>query len=109
FSAVPLPSRSASSDSLYSLSHLQGVVNSFFHLFFQRFRLLSFRSPAPGCSASASPAGLIFCGVESPSSATGAILSPQKGIVNVFSVFYLFQTIHTILTVSFLYKVCRKL
>src|SRR5699024_2798650 len=49
------------------------------------------------------------CGVESPSSATGAILSPQKGIVNVFSVFYLFQTIHTILTVSFLYKVCRQL
>src|SRR5699024_566316 len=47
FSAVPLPSRSASSDSLYRLSHLQGVVNSFFHLFFQRFRLLSFRSPAP--------------------------------------------------------------
>ena len=35
-----LSSRSASSDSLYRLSHLQGVVNSFFHLFFQRFRLL---------------------------------------------------------------------
>ena len=33
FSAVSLPSRSASSDSLYRLSHLQGVVNSFFHLF----------------------------------------------------------------------------
>ena len=80
----------------------------FFSSVFQRFRLLSFRSPAPGCSASASPAGLIFCGVESPSSATGAILSPQKGIVNVFSVFYLFQTIHTILTVSFLYKVCSQ-
>ena len=47
FSAVPLSSRSASSDSLYRLSHLQGVVNSFFHLFFQRFRLLLTRSPAP--------------------------------------------------------------
>ena len=33
---------------------------------------------------------------KAPSSATGAILSPEKGIVNVFSVFYLFQTIHTI-------------
>ena len=43
---------------------------------------------------------------KAPSSVTGAILSPQKGIVNVFSVFYLFQTIHTILTVSFLYKLC---
>ena len=34
FSAVPLSSRSASSDSLYRLSHLQGVVNSFFICFF---------------------------------------------------------------------------
>ena len=109
FSAVPLPSRSASSDILYRLSHLQGVVNSFFHLFFSASGFSPSALPPPGCSASASPAGLIFCGVESPSSATGAILSPQKGIVNVFSVFYLFQTIRTILTVSFLYKVCRKL
>ena len=61
FSALPLSSRSASSDSLYRLSHQQGVVNSFFHLFFQRFRLLFFRFHAPGCSASASPAGLILC------------------------------------------------
>ena len=66
FSALPLSSRSASSDSLYRLSHLQGVVNSFFHLFFQRFRLLFFRFHAPGCSASASPAGLILCGFLRP-------------------------------------------
>ena len=37
---------------------------------------------------------------KAPSSATGAILSLQDGIVNVFSVFYLFQTIHAILTES---------
>ena len=117
FSAVPLSSRSASSDSLYRLSHQQGVVNSFFHLFFQRFRLLFFRFHAPGCSASASPAGLILCVsgwpdslrlFKSPSSATGAILSLREGIVNVFSVFYLFQTIRTILTISFLYKGCHQ-
>ena len=66
FSAVPLSSRSASSDSLYRLSHQQGVVNSFFHLFFQRFRLLFFRFHAPGCSASASPADLILCGFLRP-------------------------------------------
>ena len=93
-----LSSRSASSDSLYRLSHLQGVVNSFFHLFFQRFRLLFSRSPVPGCSASASPADMISCGFfKAPSSATGAILSPPAVIVNVFSLFYLFQTIHTII------------
>ena len=34
---------------------------------------------------------------KAPSSATGAILSPGNGIVNVFSLFYLFQTIHTII------------
>ena len=50
----------------------------------------------PGRSASASPAELIPGGFKFPSSATGAILSLQEGIVNVFSVFYLFQTIHTI-------------
>ena len=47
----------------------------------------------PGRSASASPAELIFGGFKSPSSATGAILSPLEVIVNVFSIFYLFQTI----------------
>ena len=36
---------------------------------------------------------------KAPSSATGAILSLQNGIVNVFSVFYLFQTIHAIPTI----------
>ena len=45
---------------------------------------------------------------KAPSSATGAILSLREGIVNVFSVFYLFQTIRTILTVSFLYKWCHQ-
>ena len=50
----------------------------------------------PGRSASASPAELIPGSFKFPSSATGAILSLQEGIVNVFSVFYLFQTIHTI-------------
>ena len=33
---------------------------------------------------------------KAPSSATDAILSPREAIVNVFSLFYLFQTIHTI-------------
>ena len=101
--AHPLPFRSVSSDSLYRLSHLQGVVNSFFHLFFQRFRLLLFRSPAPGCSASASPGVSGWPDLvrlfKAPSSATGAILSLQNGIVNVFFVFYLFQTIHAIPTI----------
>ena len=60
-----LSSRSASSDSLYRLSHLQGVVNSFFHLFFNASGPFS-RSPVPGCSASASPADLIFCGFSRP-------------------------------------------
>ena len=35
---------------------------------------------------------------KAPSSATDAILSPREAIVNVFSLFYLFQTVHTILT-----------
>ena len=95
FSAVSLPSRSASSDSLYRLSHLQGVVNSFFHLFSSAsvpFPPLScprlFRLRVSGWH------GFLRL-FKAPSSATGAILSPEKGIVNVFSVFYLFQTIHT--------------
>ena len=98
FLSHPLSFRSASSDSLYRLSRQQGVVNSFFHLFFQRFRLPFFHSHIPGCSASASPADMISCGFfKAPSSATGAILSPPAVIVNVFSLFYLFQTIHTII------------
>ena len=65
FSAVSLSSRSASSDSLYRLSHLQGVVNSFFHLFFSASG--SFCSAScPGCSASASPAGMVSCGFSRP-------------------------------------------
>ena len=63
---------------------------------FQRFRLFSPALLLPGRSASASPAELIFGSFKFPSSATGAILSLKEGIVNVFSVFYLFQTIHTI-------------
>ena len=108
FSAVPLSSRSASSDSLYRLSHQQGVVNSFFICFFS----------ASGSSSSTSMPRLFRLRVsgwpdslrlfKSPSSATGAILSLREGIVNVFSVFYLFQTIRTILTVSFLYKGCHQ-
>ena len=39
FLSSPLPSRSASSDILYRLSHQLSVVNNFFHLFFQRFQL----------------------------------------------------------------------
>lgn len=63
---------------------------------FQRFRLLSPALLLPGRSASASPAELIPGGFKFPSSATGAILSLLEGIVNVFSVFYLFQTIRAI-------------
>ena len=103
--------RSASSDSLYRLSHLQGAVNNFFQVIFdvlsrpfpgqifpsfQRFRLFSPALLLPGRSASASPAELIPGSFKFPSSATGAILSLLEGIVNVFLVFYLFQTIHTI-------------
>ena len=40
FSVVPLPSRSASSDSLYRLSHLQGVVKNFFNYFLHSFQTL---------------------------------------------------------------------
>ena len=47
FSAVSLPSRSASSDSLYRLSHLQGVVNSFFHLFSSASGSFSSALPPP--------------------------------------------------------------
>src|SRR5699024_6364476 len=90
FSAVPLPSRSASSDSLYRLSHLQGVVNSFFHLFFQRFRLLSFRSPAPGCSASASPAGLISCGFSKPRHQRQVLSYHRKRELSMFFLFFIY-------------------
>ena len=88
FLSHPLSFRSASSDSLYRLSHLKGFVNNFFAFLF------------PGRSASASPAELVCCAVASPSSATGAILSLLAVIVNVFLVFYLFQTIHTFHLVS---------
>ena len=99
--AHPLPFRSVSSDSLYRLSHLQGVVNSFFHLFFSAL-------PAPFVPLSCPRLFRLRVSgwpdlvrlFKAPSSATGAILSLQNGIVNVFSVFYLFQTIRTILTKS---------
>ena len=100
FSAVSLPSRSASSDSLYRLSHLQGVVNSFFICF------PALPAPFPPLSCPrlfrlrvSGWHGFLRL-FKAPSSATGAILSPEKGIVNVFSVFYLFQTIHTIFPFS---------
>ena len=63
---------------------------------FQRFRLFSPALLLPGRSASASPAELIPGGFKFPSSATGAILSLLEGIVNIFLVFYLFQTIRAI-------------
>ena len=81
--------------------HISSALSTtFFHLFFSALPAPLFRSPHSGRSASASPAVLLCCGLKVLSSATGAILSPQKGIVNVFSIFYLFQTIHTILTLS---------
>ena len=86
FLSYLLPFRSASSDSLYRLSHQQGVVNSFF---------MPPAVPPPRLRLTWFPAAF-----KAPSSATGAILSLQDGIVNVFSVFYLFQTIHAILTES---------
>ena len=98
FSVRPLSSRSASSDSSYRLSHQRSLVNNFFHLFSS--------SPSPSSSAPFPPVvppprlrqGFDSCCSEFLSSATGAILPPLSGIVNVFSIFYLFQTIHTILT-----------
>ena len=96
--AHPLSFQSASSDSLYRLSHLQGVVNNFFICFPtlpDPFVPLScprlFRLRVSGWH------GFLRL-FKAPSSATGAILSPGNGIVNVFSLFYLFQTIHTILS-----------
>ena len=64
--ALPLSFRSASGDSLYNLSHQQSVVNSFFHLFFQRFRFPFLRSHIPGCSASASPADMTSAAFQGP-------------------------------------------
>ena len=88
--AHPLPFRSVSSDSLYRLSHLQGVVNSFFHLFFQRFRLLLSRSPAPGCSASASPAGLISCGFSRPRHQRQVLSYHYKMELSMFFLFFIY-------------------
>ena len=90
FSAVPLSSRSASSDSLYRLSHLQGVVNSFFHLLFQRFRLLLLRSPAPGCSASASPAGIVSCGFSRPRHQRQVLSYHQEMELSMFFLFFIY-------------------
>ena len=90
-----------SSDSLYRLSQRFAFVKNFFHplstSFF--FCLPFFRWPPAvprsfRLRVSGQPALRSF----PPSSATGAILSPWKGIVNVFLVFYLFQTVHAILT-----------
>ena len=81
----------------YHISKALSTV--FFICFFSASGSLFFHSHIPGCSASASPADMISCGFfKAPSSATGAILSPPAVIVNVFSLFYLFQTIHAILT-----------
>ena len=78
--------RFLSSDSFNSLSNPFRFVKNFFCF------------PPPGCSASASPAELSAVCHCAFSSATGAILSPLEAIVNVFSVFYLFQTIQIIFT-----------
>ena len=106
--AHPLSFQSASSDSLYRLSHLQGVVNNFFICFPtlpNPFVPLScprlFRLRVSGWH------GFLRL-FKAPSSATGAILSPGNGLVNVFSLFYLFQTIHTILTKPFLSLTLQK-
>ena len=88
--ALPLSFRSASGDSLYNLSHQQSVVNSFFHLFFQRFRLLLFRSPAPGCSASASPAGLISCGFSRPRHQRQVLSYHYKMDLSMFFLFFIY-------------------
>ena len=82
--------RSASSDSLYRLSHLQGVVNSFFHLLFQRFRLLLLRSPAPGCSASASPAGIVSCGFSRPRHQRQVLSYHQEMELSMFFLFFIY-------------------
>ena len=88
--AHPLSFQSASSDSLYRLSHLQGVVNSFFHLFFQRFRLLLTRSPAPGCSASASPAGMVSCGFSRPRHQRQVLSYHQEMELSMFVLFFIY-------------------
>ena len=88
--AHPFPFRSVSSDSLYRLSHLQGVVNSFFHLFFQRFRLLLLRSPAPGCSASASPAGIVSCGFSRPRHQRQVLSYHQEMELSMFFLFFIY-------------------
>ena len=98
FLSFPLSSRSASSDSLYRLSHQQDFVNNFFHLFFRPFQSLISAPSPPVVPPPRLRSWSFSCGREFLSSATGAILPPLELIVNVFSIFYLFQTIHTILT-----------
>ena len=80
--------------------HISSALSTTFFICFSSASSSLFPSQLSGRSASASPAVLNSCGFKVLSSATVAILSPQKGIVNVFSIFYLFQTIHTILTLS---------
>ena len=91
--------RSLSSDSLYRLPQRFAFVKNFFSSAFNivLFCLPFFKwhSAVPRSfrlRVSSQPALRRF----PPSSATGAILSPREGIVNVFLVFYLFQTIRTI-------------
>ena len=96
--AHSLSFRSASSDSLYRLSHQQDFVNNFFHLFFRPFQSLISAPSPPVVPPPRLRSWSFSCGRKFLSSATGAILPPLELIVNVFSIFYLFQTIRTILT-----------
>ena len=85
-----LSSRSASSDSLYRLSRQQGVVNSFFHLFFQHFRLPFFHSHIPGCSASASPADMISRGFSRPRHQRQMLSYHHEKELSMFFLFFIY-------------------
>ena len=82
--------RSASSDSLYRLSHLQGVVNSFFHLFFSASGSFFSALLPPGCSASASPAGLISCGFSKPRHQRQMLSYHYKMELSMFFLFFIY-------------------
>ena len=85
-------SKSASSDSLFTLSHLPAICQQLFSSCFFFFLTLHFP-----LTPSIIPPGLsgMFC-FASAVSATKIILPPLFQIVNVFLVFYLFRTIQTI-------------
>ena len=87
--AHPLSFQSASSDSLYRLSHLQGVVNNFFICFPtlpNPFVPLS----CPGCSASASPAGMVSCGFSRPRHQRQVLSYHQEMELSMFFLFFIY-------------------